>query len=75
MGPSEEFTAQHLFLYKNGTELPESAWYVRADAGAVIGNVGFTSSRIVVRNILDISNIRTSFEITFSPDSPYGYGR
>ena len=75
VGPSEEFTAQHLFLYKNSMELPESAWYVRADSGAVIGNVGFTSSRIVVRNFVEIFTLRLKFDITFPPDSPHEYRR
>ena len=43
----------YLYLFKNGTLLPESAWISWWIAGAVNKNVGFTGSRILVSHLLE----------------------
>ena len=40
-----------MFLYKNGLEMLESAWYFSQDTGAQNSDVGVVGSRILVSNI------------------------
>ena len=40
-----------MYLYKNGLEIPESAWYFSEDSGALNSDVRVGGSRIVVSNI------------------------
>ena len=41
-----------LFLYKNGSQLPDSRWHFGQDSGALNAAAGVTGSRIVVNNLL-----------------------
>ena len=60
VGPS--FTSTNLFLYKNGSRLPESSWHLAIDAGALNNNVGVTGSRILVSNLLEmLPNVKSPF--------------
>ena len=40
-----------MYLYKNGLEIPESAWYFSEDSGALNSDVRVGGSRSVVSNI------------------------
>ena len=51
VGPSFHYH-QLLYLYKNGVELPESSWVFWKNEGALNTNIGGTSSRNVVSNLL-----------------------
>ena len=45
-----DYGPQRLFLYKNGSQLPESGWSINAGSSHHHGiNIAVTSSRIVVR--------------------------
>ena len=44
---------QFLFLYKNGSELPQSKWYI-LNGSSIDGHIGVTSSRILVSNLLEM---------------------
>ena len=50
MGPDHD---QHLFLYKNGMEVPDSRMMWYADPDALTDFIGVTSSRIVVSCFLE----------------------
>ena len=46
VGPSH--SNPHLFLFKNGSQLPESEWYIATSNGGIYDDIGVTSSRILV---------------------------
>ena len=52
MGP--EFDHQYLYLNKNGVDLPESRWsfWTNQHGASLNDNIGVTSSRILVSNLL-----------------------
>ena len=56
----------YLYLLKNGALLPESKWYVAANSG-LNDNIGVTSSRILVSNLLlaifalKLANVKSPF--------------
>ena len=54
MGP--EFDHQYLYLNKNGVDLPESRWsfWTNQHGASLNDNIGVTSSRILVSNLLDM---------------------
>ena len=49
VGPNNDYI--NMFLYKNGLEMLESAWYFSQDTGAQNSDVGVVGSRILVSNI------------------------
>ena len=66
----------YLYLYKNGSQLPESGWFIAENPGALNNAVGVTSSRFLVSNLLfDVCLKAFKFEIMISPDSPLGCRR
>merc|ERR1711971_339038 len=46
VGPSH--SNPHLFLFKNGSQLPESEWYIATSNGGIYDDIGVTSSRILI---------------------------
>ena len=70
VGPNSNVNP-HLYMYKNGSELPESYWFFGAN-----DDVGVTSSRILVRTLLyNVCMKVINCKITIFPDSPHGCRR
>ena len=64
VGP--RFGPQNMYLYKNGSRLYESSWQSLIDDKTLNTNIGFTSSRILVSNFLDmfalkLPNVKSRF--------------
>ena len=66
VGPSR--TDPHLYLYKNGSELPESLWFFYGSH--LKNNAGGTGSRIVVSETFEM--FLSTLRINCFPDNPHG---
>ena len=54
-GVGPQHSNPYLFLFKNGSQIPESEWYIATSNGDLDADIGVTSSRILVSNIVSNS--------------------